>query len=112
GWRNRRRTSVGPIPGNIIGTGVADFARNRLPSADHGFGVRGRRVVAIARPEISESVSKIVSAVMPEEMAERRMGDGMPWSGLGERFARGKHKRHRAETPDQRSINFISHDTH
>jgi len=101
-----------PVPGNIIGTGVTDFARHRLPAADNGFGIRPVGVVAIAWPEIPEIVSEIVSAVMPEEMAERRMGDGMPWSGFGERFARGKHKRYRAETPDQRSIDFISHDTH
>jgi len=110
---DRRRTSMRPIPGDIIGTGVADFARHRLPSTDHGFAIRPKRVVANARPEISESVPKIVSAVMmPEEMAKRGMRDGMPWSGLGKRFVWGKHKRHRAETPDQHSIHFICHDTH
>ncbi len=117
GRRDGRWVSMRPIPRDILGIGVADIARSGLRSIHQGFADR-RPVGGVrhARPD----GPNIVSPVMPERLADERVGNRTRWinpstkwcSRAGERLVRGKHKRNYTERRDKRPIPSIRHDTH
>jgi hypothetical protein len=72
GRGDRRRISMGPIPGNVMGIGVMNIARCRWRHVCHGFATRGPiEGVPDDRPE------GIVSAMLPERVGEQRTGNLM-----------------------------------
>jgi hypothetical protein len=112
---DRRRISVRPIPGHVMGIGVVHIARCRWRHICHGLAGRGPvEGIPDARPK------GIVSAMMPERVGEQRAGNRMRRGKRGtsrrsrprECLACRKHKRNYAERRDKRPIPFICHGTH
>jgi hypothetical protein len=116
GGCDRRRISMGPIPGNIICIGGADIAGSALRPIQNGSGVRWLVVEAVTQPE-----TPCISPAMPERSEGdgsmgNRMGRSRPAasgrSRPGQCRVRGKHERNCAERRDQRAIHFMRHDTY
>ena len=113
---HHRWKAMRPIPGNILGVGVTDVARDRLVHfSRHGFAMgRPIEVAPGCRPERL----RMASPVMPDERrAGKRMRRGNPCTGCclrrpGECVVRRKHQYCDAEGADKRPIYPIRHGTH